>query len=52
MTAKFPQAGWASDSCLLTGPIGNSLAIGIGPVLISQTEWEHHIKNEFGYVLD
>ena len=36
VTTKFPQAGRASGSCLSTGPTGNSLAIGVGSVLISQ----------------
>ena len=37
MNTKFPQASQASGSCLSTGPMGNLLAIGIGPVLISKT---------------
>ena len=37
MTTKCPQAGRASGSCLSTGPIGSSFAIGVGPVLISHT---------------
>ena len=45
MTTKFPQASRASGSCLSSGPTGNSLAIGVGPVLISQTAmlfmWHH-----------
>ena len=38
MTAKFPQASRASGSWLSTGPTGNLLAIGVGSVLISQTD--------------
>ena len=37
MFTKFPHASRASGRALFTGPIGNWLANGIGPVLISQT---------------
>ena len=38
MSTKFSHASRASDRALFTGPIGNWLANGIRPVLISQTE--------------
>ena len=37
MSTKFPHASRASGRALFTGPIGNWLANGVGPVLISQT---------------
>ena len=37
MSTKFPHASRANGRALFTGPIGNWLANGVGPVLISQT---------------
>ena len=37
LSTKFPHASQASGRALFTGPIGNWLANGIRPVLISQT---------------
>ena len=37
MSSKFPHASRANGRALFTGPIGNWLANGVGPVLISQT---------------
>ena len=37
MSTKFPHASRASGKALFTGPIGNWLANGAGPVLILQT---------------
>ena len=43
-STKFSHASRASGRALFTGPIGNWLANGVGPVLISQTAWEIWMK--------
>ena len=53
MSRKFPHASRASGRAVFTGPIGNWLANGVGPVLISQTVIPMLTRalSEVGYVI-